>query len=164
MGNQFKPAGRAPPGALLFVQAATKSKQKTPSPAGGMRSRGFGALRNRFRRPTPPGLRGYNRGSDRGSLAACSFATLLCAVRGSGCVEAFKTKQRRSSLRIAACGNNHHPAQMEPTKTRRPYITRGVRTLRPLRPHAGGSPGSFGYFSGPNQKSDSSGGDEDPRL
>ena len=90
-----------------------------------MRSRGFGALRNRFRRPTPPGLRGHNRGSDRRSLAACIFATLLCAVRGSGCVEAFKSKQRRSSLRIAACWNNHHPAQMEPTKTRRPYLTRG---------------------------------------
>jgi hypothetical protein len=39
LAEEHKPAGRAPPGALLFVQAATKSKQKTPSPAGGMRSR-----------------------------------------------------------------------------------------------------------------------------
>jgi hypothetical protein len=38
--TESTPAGRVPPDALLFVQTATKSKQKTPSPPGGDVRRG----------------------------------------------------------------------------------------------------------------------------
>ena len=75
----------------------------------------------------------------------------FCVVRGSGGLKTFKTKQRRRSLRIAACRDNHYHAQMEQTKTRRPSASplSGHRP-KPPRPHAGGSPDSFGYFSKPN--------------
>ncbi len=70
----------------------------------------------------------------------------------------FKTKKRRRSLRIAGCRNNHHPAQWSQRRRAAPTTPRVFRTLRPPHPNAGGSPGSFGFFSEPNQKSNSFGG------
>jgi hypothetical protein len=40
LDTESTPAGRVPPDALLFVQTATKSKQKTPCPPGGDVRRG----------------------------------------------------------------------------------------------------------------------------
>ena len=142
LGEQPKPAGRAPPGALLFVSRQKGGKKRLP--LRGACGRDGALLPTPLDSIQPHSISVATIASPVAGLAtACLLPAPFCAVRGSGVLKAFKNSQRRSSLRIAACRNNHHPAQMEPTKTRRPYLTGGSSDTPPAASPCRRQPGLF---------------------
>ena len=84
----------------------------------------------------------------------------LCSARSEALVVEKHLKPSSAGVRSAKQHAGTITTLRRWSKRRRagPISPGGVPILRSLRPHAGGSPGSFGYFSEPNQISNASGG------
>ncbi len=157
-GRPTRIGGTRPARRLTFCPGGNKKQAKIAFPCGGHPFASLQSFEQPLHHPRLSALRGDNRVSDQRLSAPYCSATPFCVVRGSGVLKAEKTWQRRSSLRIEHAGTTTTLCRWSKRRRAVPTSPRATRMLRPPRPHAGGSPGSFGYFSKPNQKSNSSGG------
>jgi hypothetical protein len=138
----------------------TKRRQKAASPAGGMRVRGCGALnlccpiQDRLRSVAPSRLRSRVVGRRLFSSFALRGQRLWW-FKGFEIQAApeLQTFSQTAGTTTTAC-------RWSARRRAAPKRTNGGSRVPPAATvfHAGGSPGSFGYFSAPSQKSNSSGG------